>query len=74
MILYEVQLLMESGAYKDALKFLEDFKLYISDTLAYAELKGNELIIIIVHVSAFYITPSIHVTCSENNITAIGNT
>lgn len=50
MILYEVQLLMESGAYKDALKFLEDFKLYISDTLAYAELKGNELIIIIVHV------------------------
>ena len=41
MILYEVQLLLESGAYKDALKFLEDFRHYVSDMLAYAEIKGK---------------------------------
>ena len=41
MILYEVQLLLESGAYKDALKFLEDFRHYVSDMLAYAEIKGT---------------------------------
>ncbi|XP_019854443.1 PREDICTED: N-alpha-acetyltransferase 15, NatA auxiliary subunit [Amphimedon queenslandica] len=44
MILYEVQLLMESGAYKDALKFLEDFRHYVSDMLAYAEIKGDILL------------------------------
>ena len=43
MILYEVQLLMESGAYKDALKFLEDFRHYVSDMLAYSEIKGTIL-------------------------------
>ena len=42
MILYEVQLLMESGKSSEALKHLEDYKPYISDRLAYYETKGNE--------------------------------
>lgn len=41
MVLYEVQLLMESGALDKALKHMEEFKTYISDTLAYEEIKGE---------------------------------
>jgi peptide alpha-N-acetyltransferase len=41
MILYEVQLLMEKGTYDQALKHLEEYKRYISDTLSYLETKGD---------------------------------
>lgn len=40
MILYEVLLYVESGKGHDALKHLEEFKTYISDSLSYAETKG----------------------------------
>ena len=41
MVLYEVQLFMESGRGNDALKHLEDYKGLISDRLAYYEVKGK---------------------------------
>lgn len=40
MVLYEVQLLQESGRGQDALKHLEDYKKFISDQLAYSEMRG----------------------------------
>ena len=40
MVLYEVQLYMESGRGNEALKHLEDYKGLISDQLAYYEVKG----------------------------------
>ena len=40
MVLYEVQLYMESGRRHDALKHLEDYKKFISDQLSFYETKG----------------------------------
>ena len=41
MILYEVQLMRESGQQEKALAHLEGYRQFVSDDLSYAETKGS---------------------------------
>ena len=44
MVLYEVQLYMEAERYDEALDHMEKFRSFISDDLAYVEIKGMNTI------------------------------